>query len=98
MEDKITHSSTIRIAPPCPAFLFISCVLDVPQGPEYVLCHVTCTVGVKKKFPFRLHAMIILQCEHLRSVLHNHSLLRLLIQQLLPPGGKQLNLSTFIFG
>ena len=37
----------------------------------------------QKKFLFRLHATIILQCERLRSVLRNHSVLRLLIQQLL---------------
>ena len=42
------------------------------------------TVGVRKKFLFRLRVMIVLQRECLLSILHNHSTLRLLIQQLSP--------------
>jgi len=40
----------------------------------------------KKKFPFHLCATTVLQCEHLRCVLRSRSVLRLLIQQLLPSG------------
>jgi len=49
-------------------------------------CHISVYSKGQKKFPFRLRATIVLQCECLRSVLRNHSALRLLIQQLLPPG------------
>jgi len=66
--------------------------MDITATLMYVYAHsfLTLVIGIysrgQKKVPFHLRATIVLQYERLRSVLRNHSVLRLLIQQLLLPG------------